>query len=87
MSEQDNNFDNKVNILSELWMGYRFEPEFSDFVDYNDLGLPLSFLVSEQLVKPTERARAMVEESYSLLLAALEKPDGDYESLDDLLVG
>ena len=87
MSEQDNNFDNKVNILSELWMGYRFEPEFSDFVDYNDLGLPLSFLVSEQLVKPTERAKAMVEESYSLLLAALEKPDGDYESLDDLLVG
>lgn len=67
-------------------MSYRFESEFSDFVDYNDLGLPLAFLLSEELVKPSERARAMVDETFQLFLAALEKEDTGFESLDDVMM-
>jgi hypothetical protein len=85
--ETQTTFENKCNILADLWMNYRFDKMFQDFVDYNDLGLPLAFLVSEDLVKPGAMARSMVEESFDVLLASLKIEDQGYDSLDDLLVG
>jgi hypothetical protein len=29
--------ENKVIILSELWLNYRYDEQFTDFVEYNDL--------------------------------------------------
>jgi hypothetical protein len=89
MSEQakENTWENKCKILSDLWLSYRQEQQFKDFVSYNDLGLPLGFLISEDLVTPNELAKQMVEETYSLLLATLEREDGEFESIDDLLLG
>ena len=80
-------FDIKCNILSELWMEYRVDEQFKDFVDYNDLGLPLGFAVSEGLVIPNEPAIAMINETFTILLATLEIEDAGFESLDDLLLG
>jgi hypothetical protein len=80
-------FDTKCNILSELWIEYRTEDQFKDFVDYNDLGLPLAFAVSEGLVVPNENAIAMINETFVILLATLEIEDAGFESLDDMLVG
>jgi hypothetical protein len=78
-------FDNKCSILGELWMQYRFEPQFTDFVSYNDIGLPLAFLVSESLVTPAPLAKSMIEETFDLLLASLKIGDDVFETLDDLL--
>lgn len=78
-------FENKCNILSDLWIEYRQEESFKDFVDYNDLGLPLSFMLAEGLVKATDRANIMVEETFDLLLASLGTEDHGFESLEDLL--
>ncbi len=76
----------KTDILSELWMNYRFDEEFEDFVDYNDLGLPLAFLLSTKIVKGTEEAENIINETFDLLLAGLEMTeDTGFESLDDLL--
>jgi hypothetical protein len=80
-------FENKCDILSELWMNYRFDKKFEDFVDYNDIGLPLAFLVSEDLVKPSALAKSMLEETFSLLVASLEVEDTGFDSLDDMFVG
>jgi hypothetical protein len=85
--ETQTTFENKCNILSDLWMNYRFDKKFEDFVDYNDIGLPLAFMVSEELVKPNAMAKSMLEESFDVLLAALKIEDQGYDSLDDLLVG
>lgn len=82
-----NSFDNKCAVLADLWMQYRFDKQFEDFVSYNDLGLPLAFLVGEELVKPAPLAKDMINETYALLLSALEREDGDYESIEDLMVG
>lgn len=88
MEEGKTTFEKKCEILSDLWMNYRFDKKFEDFVDYNDIGLPLSFLVSEELVKPSLMARSMVDETFDVLLAAMkiEKDEG-YDSLDELFVG
>ncbi len=80
-------FENKCAIIGELWLGYRADPEFEDFISYNDLGLPLGFLVSEKLVKPNQLAKDMVSETFNLLLAALDREDEGFESLDDVFVG
>lgn len=87
MSQDKTTFENKCNILSDLWMQYRFDKQFEDFVSYNDIGLPLGFLVSEELVKPAPQAKAMLEETFELLLAALGREDTGFESLDDVMVG
>lgn len=89
MSEENTEtpFDTKCNILSELWIEYRVDEQFKDFVDYNDLGLPLAFAVSEGLVVPNENAIAMINETFVILLATLEIEDAGFESLDDLLLG
>ncbi len=80
-------FEDQCNILAELWMKYRFEKEFEDFVDYNDLGLPLAFVVAEDLVKPKLLAKSIIEETFALLLASLGIDDAGFDSLDELLVG
>lgn len=89
MSEENKEtpFDIKCDILSELWMEYRSDDQFKDFVDYNDLGLPLAFAVSEKLVIPNEPAIAMINETFVILLATLEIEDQGFDSLDDLLLG
>ena len=80
--------DNKIQILSDVWLNYRDEPDFRDFIEYNDLGLPLSYAISSNIVPMTDRAKGFVEETFALLLAGLEiAEDTGFETLDDLLQG
>jgi len=85
--KRETTFDNKCEILSDLWMNHRFDKGFEDFVEYNDLGLPLAFLIAEDLVTPSDLAKSMLNETFELLLAAMEVDDEGSESLDDLLLG
>ena len=81
-------YANKCAILADLWMNYRGDVEFQDFIEYNDLGLPLSYAIDSEIVKSTEMAQRFVEEAFSLLLAGLDiEEDAGYESLDDILGG
>lgn len=79
-------YENKTYILSDLWMNYRSDEEFSDFFEYNDLGLPLAYALSNKIVKDTDISNTFINETFDLLLAALNiSEDEGYESLDDLL--
>jgi hypothetical protein len=87
MKENKTSFANKCEILSDLWMTYRFNPRFDDFCSYNDIGLPLAFLLAESLVKENSPlAKSMVEETFNVFLESLKLEDAGYESLDDILV-
>ncbi len=78
-------FSNKCEILGELWLKYRSEEEFEDFLDYNDLGLPIAYAIANDIVKPLDLAKSFVEETFDLLLASLEVQDEGWENLDQLL--
>ena len=78
-------FSSKCEILGELWLKYRSEEEFEDFIDYNDLGLPIAYAIANDIVKSTDLAKAFVEETFDLLLAALEIEDTVWDNLDELL--
>lgn len=77
-------FRTKTEILSDLWLNYRDDEQFKDFVEYNDLGLPLAYALANGIVDVSPMAEQFVEETYRLLIASLGVEDVAYESLDDL---
>jgi hypothetical protein len=78
-------FSNKCQILGELWLRYRTDPEFEDFLEYNDLGLPIAYAIANDIVRSTEMAEKFVEESFDLLLASMDMEDDNWDNLDELL--
>ncbi len=78
-------FSNKCEILGELWLKYRSEEEFEDFLDYNDLGLPIAYAIANDIVKPLDLAKSFVEETFDLLLVALGIEDEGWDNLDQML--
>lgn len=80
-------FSNQCAILSDLWMNYRDDEQFQDFIEYNDIGLPLAYFVSAELVKPTALAEQYIQETFNLLCAALQLPlEGEYDTLQTMFV-
>lgn len=78
-------FTTRCRILADLWMDYRDEVEFKDFIDYNDLGLPLAYAISEGIVEKSDIASNFINEAFDILLSALGVQDTGYETLEDLL--
>ena len=78
-------FSNQASILAELWMNHRGDEEFRDFVEYNDLGLPLAYAVAENVISVSDKARLFIEETFDVFLAGLEIEDTGFETLDELL--
>jgi len=87
VSENLTPLSSRAQILGDLWMNYRDDEEFLDFIEYNDLGLPLAYALANGIVeKATSAAETLIDETFELLLGALEIPqDEGFESLDDLL--
>jgi hypothetical protein len=78
-------FSNQASILAELWMNHRTDEEFRDFIEYNDLGLPLAYAIAENVISVSDKARLFVEETFDVFLAGLEIEDTGFDSLDELL--
>lgn len=80
-------YKTRCEILTDLWIEYRTEETFEDFIEYNDIALPLAFCISNRIVTSTPKAEMFVNESFELLLAAIGIEDEGFESLNDLLEG
>ncbi len=86
MNENETTYENKCNILSEIWLGYRQDEQFQDFVEYNDLGLPLAYAISNRIVPSSDKAKAFINETFDLLIAGLGlEEDAGFETLEDML--
>jgi hypothetical protein len=78
-------FDNKCAILSDIWLNYRNDEQFQDFIEYNDMGLPLAYALSEGIVKGTDMSTTFVDETFDILITGLNIEDTGFDSLDDIL--
>jgi hypothetical protein len=79
-------FISQCDILSELWMNYRNEVDFQDFIKYNDIGLPLAFAINEGIVdNPTEAAQSFVTEAFTIFIEALGIKDEGFNNLAEVL--
>lgn len=78
-------FEAICSILGDLWMDYKSDKYFKDFIEYNDIGLPIAFLVDNELVEASDLAIQYVYETWDIFLAALEiTEDAGWESLEQV---
>ena len=79
-------FSTKVEILAELWMTYKDEDYLKDFIKFNDMGLPLAYLISTEKATPTKSGMMCVSETFAFLIQTLElDSDTNFDSLAEML--
>ena len=66
-------------------MDYRTDEEFQDFIEYNDLGLPLAYAVASDLIEILPIAESYIDETFSLLITSLGLTDTGFDSLNEIL--
>lgn len=78
-------FADKAGIVGQLWIEFRNDEDFTAFMDYNDLGCPLAYMVAEGIVKEvTPLGEEMINETYKMLLELLEVTDVEVDTLDEV---
>ena len=78
-------FNNILNILGQLYSNYKEDENFKDFIEYNDMGLPLAYLASENLCDVTPDGGRYITETWSLFIDMLGVEDTGFDSLNQLL--
>ena len=77
-------FKSKCVILGSLYANYGQDPEFRDFVEFNDLGLPLAYLSSEGLCELSTDGERYIEETWTLFIKSLGIEDTGFEDIDEV---
>jgi hypothetical protein len=78
-------FEDKAGLLGELWINYKEDEDFKDFIAYNDLGLPLAYMLAEGLVaEATPLGIQYIEETFDLFITAMEISEEDIPDGIDL---
>ena len=78
-------FEKRCEILADLWLMYKDDETFADFIEYNDLGLPLAYAIDNDIIDKTDKASAFINEAWGLLLAGMSQEDTGFDGLNDLL--
>jgi hypothetical protein len=83
-------FSNKCLILGSLWLNYREEAKaneaWSEFFAYNDISLPMSYMLSEGFVQPKnkEAVEEIIDETWEIFCEYINiDPDEKYEDIGD----
>ena len=75
----------KAEILVQFTQDEFNSGEYEEFFDYNDLGIPLSIAITQDMVILTDAGEQLLEETWIELCLLFEAdPNGEYESIDDL---
>ena len=78
--------ETQVDILAELWMDYRDEQYFADFVSYADLGLPLAYLLSNSIVSRTADADKFISDTWEVFMGLCgHEEDTGFDTLEEVL--
>ncbi len=81
-------FADKTGLLGQLWIDYREDENFSLFMEYNDIGLPLSYVVAEGLVPGlTKLGEDYVDETLEMFFKLLEITEQEVEMLEKINLG
>jgi len=79
----------RCQILSDLWVNYKSDEAFNDFFQYSDIGLPLAYSISNEIILnnlDNEKLIGFINETWTLLLEGLGiQEDIGFDNLDELL--
>jgi hypothetical protein len=77
-------FTKVCEILGTLYANYKEDEDLKDFIDFNDLGLPLAYFTSENLCEVSDDGARYITETWQLFLASMDLEDNDWDSLDEM---
>ena len=79
-------FEKRCEILADLWLNYRDEDGFEDFMEYNDISLPLAYILHKELAEEMSNGitRDFIDETWSMLLSSLGLKDTGFDNLQSL---
>jgi hypothetical protein len=79
-------FENRCEILGDLWITYKNDESLLDFVEYADLALPFAYALARGIVdySASDKMKPFIDEAWDLFLASLGVEDKNYETLDQL---
>lgn len=91
----ETSFENKVGILSYLWMNYRDNEDWTDFIEYNDLGLPLAYMLENQIVELSaldeddeedySNGAFFIENTWKMFLSKVGLEDTGFDDIEEIL--
>lgn len=76
----------QAEILAELWMDYRDEDYFKDFFEYADLGLPLAYLLANDIVTRNSETDKFISDTWEMFLGLVALEDTGFELLDEMFI-
>ena len=77
----------KAEIIVQFTQDQFNSGDYDEFFDYNDLGVPMSIAITQDMVILTDAGEQLLEETWTELCLLFEAdPNGEYESIDDLTV-
>ena len=75
----------KAEILVQFTQDNFNDEMYEEFFDYNDLGIPLSIAIMQDMVILTDSGEQLLEETWiELCLLFKADPNGEYETIDDV---
>ena len=77
-------FTKICEILGSLYANYKEDEDLKDFIEFNDLGLPLAYFVSEGLAEVSDDGARYITETWQLFLASMDIQDTGWDSLDQI---
>ncbi len=78
-------FDTQCEIITELWLNYRNEPDVVPLIEYFDMGFPLAYAYHEGLIKLESIGEVMIAQCWEGVLEAFgHEQDTGFETLSDL---
>jgi hypothetical protein len=75
----------KAEILVQFTQDEFNSGEYDEFFDYNDLGIPMSIALTQDMIILTDSGEQLLDETWKELCLLFDaNPDDEYESIDDL---
>jgi hypothetical protein len=75
-------FADKAGVIGQLWIEFRNDEDFSAFMDYNDLGCPMAYMVAEGLIKElTPVGEEMISETFKMFLDLVNVTEEEVDSV------
>ena len=78
------NLADKTGIIGQLWIEFRDDSDFSAFMEYNDIGCPMAYMLAEGLVVELSKVgEDMVNETFNMFINLLGITEEEIDETDD----
>lgn len=80
-------FEKRVEILSDISIKLKNNPEAQEFIENYDIGLPLATAIRFDFATPTPKGIEVINETFQALMDGLDNEDVGFDNMDEVLDG